>query len=108
MTITHRDPYAMSPGCAAPAAAIPTNAKPYKRSAIFTETTVPKGFLRNHSTKDGVWGVIHVVSGSLRFVVPSTGHEEILTPVRTGIAEPTVTHRVAPQGPVSFYIEFWR
>ncbi len=108
MTISHPDPHALSPGRTPPAVAIPATVKPYKRSAVFTETTVPKGFLRNHSTRDGVWGVIHVVSGSLRFSVPSTGHEEILTPSRTGIAEPTVTHRVTPLGSVSFYIEFWR
>ena len=108
MTISHPDPYAMTPGRAPAAAAIPRAAKPYKRSRVFTETTVPRGFLRNHSTGDGVWGVIHVVSGSLRFSVPSAGREEILTPARTGIAEPTVPHRVTPQGPVAFYIEFWR
>ena len=108
MTVTHRDPQAMAPGRAAVAAAIPAKARPYKRSPVYTGSTVPKGFLRNHSTRDGVWGVIHVVSGMLRFSVPSTGHEEVLAPDRTGIAEPTVEHRVAPQGPVEFYIEFWR
>ena len=108
MTIPHPDPHAMAPGQTPMPAAIPPTAKPYKRSPVFTETTVPEGFLRDHSTRHGVWGVIHVASGSLRFTVPSTGHEEILTPSRTGIAEPAVTHRVTPIGPVTFYIEFWR
>ena len=108
MTIPHPDPHAMTPGRTPPAPVIPSTATPYKRSSVFTETTVPKGFLRNHSTKEGVWGVIHVASGRLRFTVPSTGHQEVLTPACVGIAEPAVAHRVTPLGPVTFYIEFWR
>ena len=43
------------------------SAKPYRRTAIFTQATVPAALLRAHSTKDGVWGVVHVLEGRLGY-----------------------------------------
>ena len=53
---------------------------PYRRTGIFTERTVPDGLLNDHATKTGVWGVITVIAGRLRFIVPSTGEDVVLPP----------------------------
>jgi tellurite resistance-related uncharacterized protein len=80
-----------------------------RRTDVFTETTIPPGLLRNHQTRDGVWGRIVVLEGALRYtVLEPTATETRLVPGRAGIVEPTVPHQVAPIGPVRFYVEFLR
>lgn len=91
---------------------LPANLEFYKRTAAFTELTVPAGLLAEHSTKDGVWGLIHVEEGKLRYLVTDprrafTG--EVLTPdTAPGVVEPTILHRVEPIGTVQFHVEFLR
>lgn len=80
----------------------------FKRTPTFTERTIPAGLLKDHQTKAGVWGVIHVEVGELRYVIPSLNEDHILTPDQTGIVTPEVLHHVAPIGEVRFYVEFWR
>ena len=87
---------------------LPEGVTAYKRTPVFTQDTVPAGLLRDHTTAAGVWGVIRVLSGRLRYVVPSAGFEADLTPGRDGIVEPEVAHHVTPIGTVEFYVEFWR
>ncbi|MEM7427699.1 MAG: DUF1971 domain-containing protein [Pseudomonadota bacterium] len=91
-----------------PGGQVPDSAAPYKRTPEFTEETVPAGLLREHSTRAGVWGVITVTSGTLRYVIPSTGVDARLDPETPGIVVPEQLHYVAPLGSVSFYVEFWR
>lgn len=81
----------------------------YKETPDFTEATVPKGLLNHHSTKAGVWGLIHVTHGKLKyFVEPPIGSQYELTSDAPGIVLPEVMHRVEPQGFVRFYVEFWK
>ena len=87
---------------------LPTNVAPYKRTALFDETSVPVGLLKDHATKEGVWGVIHVTSGRLRYVVPGRNVDEILETENKGVILPTELHRVEPIGKVSFFVEFHR
>lgn len=89
-------------------ARLPENAQPYKRTPLFTETTLPDAFLQAHSTKPGAWAVIHVEEGRLLYSVPSRGHEEELTPGVLGIIEPEIQHSVRPLGKAAFFVEFWR
>lgn len=84
----------------------------YKRTPTFTEATVPAGLLNDHSTKAGVWGLIRVEEGKLRYAVtdprcaPST---RTLGPAdEPAVIEPTILHRVEPLGPVRFHVEFLR
>ena len=91
-----------------PGGELPAGTAPYKRTPEFTEGTVPPGLLREHSTKAGVWGVITLTSGSLRYVVPSTGLDVVLAPDRPGIVLPEQVHFIEPAGPVRFHVEFWR
>ena len=91
---------------------LPAGLRPYKRTATFTEDTVPAALLADHSTKHGVWGLIHVEEGVLRYCVTDPRRapsERFLTAGREpGLVEPTVLHRVEPIGAVRFSVEFLR
>ena len=88
---------------------IPETAKPYKKTPEFNENTVPAGLLKAHQTKEGTWGKINVSEGELLYRILEPAIEEIvLSPDRFGVVEPTVLHEVAPQGKVSFHVEFFR
>jgi tellurite resistance-related uncharacterized protein len=88
---------------------LPPNVFPYKRTPDFTESTVPAGLLRSHDTKDGVWGKIVVLEGTLLYLILEPQVEEILlTANRFGVVEPTVKHEVVPSPGVRFYVEFHR
>lgn len=88
---------------------IPEGHRPYKRTAEFDARSVPDGLRRDHTTKPGVWGVIHVLEGCLRYIVEAPlAREELLEPGRNGVVVPEVAHRVLPQGEVRFFVEFHR
>jgi len=88
---------------------LPTGFAPYKRTADFDQASIPAGLLRDHSTKAGVWGVIHVLAGRLHYIVePPLAGEHVLEPATPGIVVPEVLHRVAPLGDVQFFVEFHR
>jgi len=91
---------------------LPPDVRFYRRTDVFTETSVPKGLLKAHATNPGVWGLIHVLEGRLAYRVtdpqrPAT--EVVLDPATPpGVVEPMVRHEVEPLGPVRFYVEFHR
>ncbi len=87
---------------------LPDGLTPYKQTPEFTESTVPAGLLRDHKLSPDVWGVIHVVSGRLRYVIPSTQEDLVLEPGLNGVVMPDTAHHIASVGPVRFYVEFWR
>ncbi|NKB58416.1 MAG: DUF1971 domain-containing protein [Alphaproteobacteria bacterium] len=87
---------------------LPATVRAYSRSPTFDETSIPDALRKNHQTKAGVWGVINVLSGELRYRVVETETETTLSPELPGIIEPKSLHAVEPLGPVSFYVEFWR
>lgn len=78
----------------------------YKRTPEFTETSVPAGLLRSHSTKAGVWAKLHVLSGRLLFRDLVLGTEKELPPGVHALIHPQARHEVAPLGPVRFFVEF--
>lgn len=91
---------------------LPKSARPYRRTADFTEASVPAGLLKAHTTKEGSWALIHVLEGRLayRIVDPRRPPSEtILSPSEPpGVVEPTILHEVEPLGAVRFYVEFHR
>jgi tellurite resistance-related uncharacterized protein len=44
---------------------LPPGLVAYKRTPEFDENTLPAGLKKAHSTKAGVWGVIHILEGRL-------------------------------------------
>ena len=99
-------------GKAAPASALPADVRPYHRTAIFTRDTVPAGLLKAHSTKQGVWGLIHVLDGQLLYVIVDeqrVATETILVAgAPPGVVEPEILHHVEPREAVRFCVEFHR
>lgn len=95
-----------------PARTLPPGLEAYRRTPEFSETSVPPGLLRAHSTKSGTWGVIRVTEGRLIYRVLDERRfpaELLLTPgALPGIVEPEIVHEVAPDGPVRFHVEFFR
>lgn len=87
---------------------LPEDVAPYSRSAEFTEATVPAGFLRDHATRAGVWGVINVLEGALRYRVAASGDEVVLNTGQSVVVAPGERHAVTPLGNVRFFVEFYR
>ena len=87
----------------------PDGLVPYRRTPEFDETTIPAGLRSEHATKHGAWARIHVVSGTLRYCVGAPIHRSFrVEPASGAIIVPEIPHRVEPEGPVRFFVEFWR
>ena len=80
---------------------------PYKITPIFDENSLPAGLRRDHRTKVGVWGVIRVLDGRLRYWVLAPLSEFVLEPGVPGLALPEQLHRVEPIGPTRMQVEFY-
>ncbi|MEL0022032.1 MAG: DUF1971 domain-containing protein [Rickettsiales bacterium] len=78
-----------------------------RKTPVFTEASVPDALTKDHTTKAGVWGVIHVKRGRLRYCVPSEGSAVEIAAGGAAIVAPEVPHRVTPLGEVAFYVAFW-
>ena len=90
---------------------LPPDVLAYRRTDTFTEETLPAALRRSHSTKAGVWGVIHVLKGRLVYRICDPrrpAREAVLEPGAPSVVEPTVLHEVEPLGPVRFFLEFHR
>mmetsp|Transcript_11654 Transcript_11654/g.17943 ORF Transcript_11654/g.17943 Transcript_11654/m.17943 type:complete len:116 (+) Transcript_11654:1245-1592(+) len=81
----------------------------------FTATTIPKGLLKDHSTKKGTWGIIRVLQGKLEYVIEGRESDPCLLlfalspEVDVGIIEPERKHHVkALTEDVEFVVEFHR
>lgn len=81
--------------------------EPYKRTLVFDENTLPAGLRREHRTKPGVWGVIRVLEGRLRYQVFEPASEVVLTPGHAGLLLPDQPHLVEPLGPMRMQVEFY-
>jgi tellurite resistance-related uncharacterized protein len=70
------------------------NSSPTSGTEEFTAETVPAGLRKDHCTKAGVWGLIHVRAGRLRFRITDprrTASDRVLTPDNLpGLVEPTL------------------
>jgi tellurite resistance-related uncharacterized protein len=88
---------------------VPDGFEAYQRTRDFDETSIPKGLLEAHSTKCGVWALIHVVRGELEYVIHEPFNQRhVVLPDTPGIILPEVPHHVSPIGSVAFCVEFWR
>ncbi|MHA6692722.1 DUF1971 domain-containing protein [Devosia sp. A449] len=85
----------------------PPSAAPYKRTPVFDEKTLPERLRREHRTKAGVWGVIRVLDGRLRYQVLDPPSEQVLEPGLPGLVLPDQPHRVEPLGQMRMQVEFY-
>jgi tellurite resistance-related uncharacterized protein len=90
---------------------LPEGVEFYRRTASFTETSIPAGLLKDHHTKHDAWGLIRVEHGRLLYVVTDPrrpASQSIVTSTMPAVIEPAILHRVEPIGPVLFHVEFHR
>ena len=88
---------------------MPTNFVAYKRTPEFTAESTPAALRANHSTKPGVWALLHVVAGQVRYVVePPLAREQIVTPAAPAVIVAEVLHHVEPVEGARFFVEFYR
>lgn len=86
---------------------LPDDVKAYRRTSIFTQETAPKGFFKNHTTRDNVWALLHIVEGQLEYTI-GTDEIHILKPGKNGVIEPQVVHHIKLLGQVAFFLEFYK
>lgn len=86
---------------------LPAGVAAYKRTPTFDQDSLPAGLRREHRTKAGVWALIHVVEGSLRYRILDPPSEEILTPANPGVVRPEQPHEVEPLGAMRMFVEFY-
>ena len=87
---------------------IPEDYVSYRRTPTFTSASMPIGLRQHHATKSGVWGVINVLKGQLRYRIHDPYHCEVILDTHTkGIILPEVEHEVEPHENAKFYVEFW-
>ena len=87
---------------------LPEGAIACRRTPIFDESTIPAGLRHEHRTKPGVWGVITVLEGKLRYRSLDPVSERLITAGAQAIAAPEQPHQVEPDGGVRFFVEFYR
>lgn len=93
---------------------LPVGAKPYKQTKTFTVDTIPGALKNDHRTAEGVWGLVHVCKGELKYVVApdeysSSEQTFILDETCCGLIEPMALHRIeASSDDVQCYVEFWK
>lgn len=87
--------------------ALPPGLVAYRRTPVFTEETMPQGLRHRHQTKAGVWALITVVEGRLRFRRLDPASDTVLDPAKTAVVVPEEPHEVEPLGPVRFFVEFY-
>ena len=85
---------------------VPHGARARRRTASFTEVTVPAGLLQAHRTKAGVWARVVVQAGELEYTLDDPQRTFVLTPAFVGVAPPEVPHHVRAVGPVRFHVVF--
>ncbi|MBN8937705.1 MAG: DUF1971 domain-containing protein [Rhizobiales bacterium] len=67
---------------------------------MFDQDNLPAGLRREHRTKAGVWALIHVVEGRLRYRILDPLGETELAAGKPGVVCPEQPHEVEPLGPV--------
>lgn len=82
-------------------------ARPYRSSPVFDQNTLPAALRREHTTKPGVWGVIHVLEGRLRYTVGTSASATVLDTGTSGVIRPGEPHHVEPLGPMKMRIDFY-
>ncbi len=82
------------------------------KDRFFTTDTIPTGLLKEHSTKEGTWGVIHVHQGKLEYKILEPERSVHILDAKSdniGIIEPTMLHQTKGlTDDLKFVVEFYR
>lgn len=94
-----------------PAEQLPPGLICYRSTPQFSEVSVPAALFDDHAIKDGVWGIIRIDSGSLRYHVTDERRVPTIFELEEGtdgIVEPTIRHRIELVGAIRFKVDFYR
>jgi truncated hemoglobin YjbI/tellurite resistance-related uncharacterized protein len=80
---------------------------PYRSTPVFTHQTLPPALRSAHSTRAGVWGVIRVLEGCVRYKVEADAEAILLSPGVPGFVLPQEPHHVEPIGEIRMQVEFY-
>ena len=86
---------------------MPKGLKSHKSTPVFTEATIPKGLLNRHNTKEGVWGRLIVLSGTITFVDLTNSRQIEASPERPVTIVPQAWHHLKVTGEVELKIDFY-
>ncbi len=99
-------------------AILPSNVVKYStvptKDKFFTIDTIPAGLLKEHSTKEGTWGVIRVHQGKLEYTILEPEQSVHVLDAESvdnniGIIEPTMLHQTKGlTDDLKFVVEFCR
>ncbi len=81
--------------------------EPFRRTPIFDEITLPARLRKEHRTKLGVWGIIRVLEGRVRYRVLSPISVTILDRILPGVVLPQQPHLLETIGHVRLQIDFY-
>lgn len=84
-----------------------TGSAPYKSTPVFDENTLPAGLRKEHRTRTGVWGVIRVLEGKVRYCTLNPVSEAIVDLDNPGLVLPEQPHFVEPLGTIMMRIDFY-
>jgi len=95
---------------------LPSNVVKYTtvpKDKNFTTDTIPSGLLKEHSTKEGTWGVIRVHQGKLEYTILEPEQSVHILDAESdnniGIIEPTMLHQTKGlSDDLKFVVEFCR
>jgi len=87
---------------------LPQGMSCHKTTTHFTRHNIPQGLLASHSVKPGVWGLLRVARGRIRYCVDDNPpFSEIVCDGETAVIPPETPHHVELLDPEStFFIEF--
>ena len=80
---------------------------PYRSTSVFNQDSLPTALRRAHNTKVGVWGVLRILSGSLRFGITETGTLETFYAGQHVLILPEQLHWVEPIGKMEMQVDFY-
>lgn len=82
----------------------------YRTTAHFTRENVPQGLLASHSVKAGVWGLLRVACGRVRYCVESDPPSaEVVSEGGYAVIAPETPHHVELlDADSTFFLEFYR
>lgn len=92
------------------ASQLPPGLACYRQTPTFTRDNVPAALLAAHSVKAGIWGLLRVLRGRVRYCLDGEVPETILIASGgTAVIEPQAPHHVElPDADSAFLVEFHR
>lgn len=88
---------------------LPDNVIGYSRTPEFTEDTLPEALKAAHTTKRGVWGLIHVLDGQLFYCLePPHKGQRLIYAGETAPIPSGIPHRVEFVKNGRFFVEFFK